>query len=154
MSEKPKETKIENKRVTRENIQKHLASEYEKDHEEFTGKFRNLEHKGGTLSFRYKKYKQDDYKQYHLTDGHTYTLPRMVIDHLNNGVHYRVYKELSGLGSDKIYAAVNDGSLKTDQKMVEIAKDPRCEFIPLEFMSGDKMDMLPNKVVQVTSTAS
>ena len=141
------------KKPSKESVQKKMAEEYEKDHETYTGRFRYLERPGSTLSFRFKKYKQDGFPEYHLTDGHTYTLPRMIVEHLNNKVHYKRYQELKGAGGeDKIYAAVNDGRIKTNQTMHVVAKEPRCEFIPLEFVTGEKMNMLPNKIVEVVGS--
>lgn len=146
------EKRQESKKITRENIQKFLAEEYEKDHELFTGRFRFIEHKGQTLSFRFKKYKQDEFREYHLTDGETYTLPRMVIEHLNNNVAYVKYKALDrDLGSSQeVVAAYNDGRLKTNQQMHVKEKEHRCEFTPLEFMTGKNLDMMPSKVVEVS----
>lgn len=148
-----KEIKTQSKKVTKETLHKHLAEEYEKDHETFSGKFRYIENKGQILKFRFKKYKQDDYKQYSLKDGETYNLPRMVIDHLNNNVHYRQYKELKGLSKNdsQVIAAFNDGTLQSDQTMVQVSKEPRCEFVPVDFLSGDKLSMLPNKIVEIAA---
>jgi hypothetical protein len=144
---------VETKKLSREQVQKKIASDYEKDHEMYTGRFRYLERPGSTLSFRFKKYKQDGFPEYHLTDGQTYTLPRMIVEHLNNKVHYKKYQELRGSNDgEKVYAAMNDGRIKTNQTMHVVAKDPRCEFIPLEFVTGDKMNMLPNKIVEVVGS--
>lgn len=150
-----KEIKNTSKRATRENLHKVLAEEYEFDHEPLTGKFINLEHRGQMLSFRYKKYKQDEYKQYQLTDGQTYTLPRMVVEHVKNNVYYRQYKPLVGLKGDlEIKAAINDGSFKNEQTMMEIQKDHRCDFIPLDFTENDRLLRERNKIVEIVSTAT
>jgi len=142
------------KRKTKEMVAKETAAEYEYDHELLTGKFINLEHKGQSLNFRFKKYRQDDYKQYCLVDGYTYTLPRMVVEHIKNHVYYRSYKPLIGLKGDlEVKAMVNDGGFKSEQHMMEVEKDHRCDFIPLDFTENDRMLRERNKVVEVAQVA-
>lgn len=138
------------KKLTKADVAKKIAEEYEKDHEMVSGVFRNLEHKGGTLNFRFKKYKQDNYDEYSLVDGQRYTLPRMVVKHLNNNVHYMKYSRVKdGVPGSLIAAANNDGRIKTNDKMHAIEKDRRCEFIPVDF-NQDNTDLMPNDIVQVS----
>jgi hypothetical protein len=140
---------------TKEQVAREEREEYEIDHQMFQGRFRYIEKPGQTLSFRYKKYRQDEYREWHLQDGETYTLPRFIINHINNNVHYMKYQELpkSAMGGDTVYAAVNDGRIKTNHKMFAVGKDPRCEFMPLEFLRTEADHaMMPNKLIQVVST--
>ena len=149
-----KDIKTHSKRITRETLQKHTAEQYEYDHELLTGKFLNLEHKGQMLSFRFKKYKQDDYAQYQLQDGYTYTLPRMVVEHIKNNVYYRQYKELKGLKNDlEVKAMHMDGRFTSAEQMMEVEKEHRCDFIPLDFTENDRLLRERNKIVEVVSSA-
>ena len=146
---------VQPSKTTKENLHKKLAEDSEYDHELLTGKFLYLEHKGGTFSFMFKTYIEDDYKKYILKDGETYTLPRMVVAHLKNNVHYRRYIELKGFpGVDGVFAAVNDGTLKTDQKMLEVSKDPRCDFIPLDFHENNRMNSERSNIVEIVGSAT
>jgi hypothetical protein len=144
---------VKPKRITREQVQRQIDADYEYDHESLTGKFLNLEHKGRTLDFRFKKYRQDDYKQYSLKDGAVYTLPRMVVQHLKENVYYKKYKELKGLASDQaIYAGINDGQLQSQQSMAEVIKDHRCDFIPLDFKENERLSREKPKIIEVVSS--
>jgi hypothetical protein len=128
---------------------KRLAAESEKDHELMTGIFHYLEHRGGTLDFRFHKYAGDDYTHYSLTDGMRYKLPRMVIKHINTGIYYLKYKKLENEKGDfGMHAAAHDGRIKTTAQMMQIEKDYRCSFSPLDFMNED-LDLIPSKIVQV-----
>lgn len=55
-----------------------------RDREPVTGIFMFHEIPGGVLEFTYYKYKGDPVERYSLRDGQEYTLPRGVVDHLNN----------------------------------------------------------------------
>ena len=110
-----------------------------------TGVFRNLEHPNGIFDFRFKKYAGDEYKRYQLFNNVKYELPRMVIEHLNNNVHYVEYKPLKG--DPAVFAAANNGSVKTEDRMMAKIPIPRCEFIPLSF-AGEKR-LMPHALVQV-----
>jgi hypothetical protein len=69
--------------------QKNDAFENERkaDSRKVKGVFRDLEVKGGTLKFYFKKWPGEEIMPYELTDGCEYELPVGVIKHLNN-VHY------------------------------------------------------------------
>ena len=62
----------EDRKITKIELGKKLEAMRERDNELVTGIFRYIEHKGGTLRFRYKKYAQDEFKAYELTDGIKY----------------------------------------------------------------------------------
>lgn len=59
-------------------------SPYEIDNQLETGIFRFLEVPGGTFKFPFRKWTQDKIERYELEDGKEYTLPKKVIDHLND----------------------------------------------------------------------
>jgi hypothetical protein len=56
------------------------------------GIFRNHEIPGTSVTFPFRKYKQDHVKEYTLQDGQVYELPRMVATHLNNNCQYTIHK--------------------------------------------------------------
>lgn len=142
-------TKAQEKKITKAELAKRLEGMRERDNELVTGVFRYLEHRGGTLRFRFKRYAQDEYKAYELVDGQKYRLPRMVARHLNQNVHYLAYKTLDKeLGKMAVNAAYNDGSLNSPERMQVTEKVPRCEFMSLEFMDDD---ISPSNIVQVTT---
>ncbi len=140
------------KKLTKLDVVKKLEQDYEYDSELVQGIFRNLEHRGGMFTFMFKKYKQDEYRKYQLIDGERYRLPRMVVKHLNNNVHYLEYKHAEDSKMASVSAAFNDGSVKTSDRMTVTKKIRRCEFLPLEF-SGESMDLMPSDIVQVTRMA-
>lgn len=63
----------------------------EKDRELVTGVFRFHECPGGTLSFNYRKWKEDAIERYDLTDGQIYKIPFGVAKHLANSGWYPVH---------------------------------------------------------------
>lgn len=138
------------KKPSKAEIAKKIEASHERDNELVTGVFRYVEHKNGTLRFRFKKYAQDEYKAYELVDGQRYRLPRMVARHLNNNVHYLEYKPLGKtLGDQRVNAGFNDGSIKSPENMQVAEKIRRCEFVPLEFMDDD---ISPSALSEVTMT--
>jgi hypothetical protein len=138
------------KKLTRADVAKKLEASRERDNELVTGIFDYIEHKKGTLRFRFKKYAQDEFKAYELRDGEKYKLPRMVARHLNNNVHYLEYKALNSLTDDNgrpMSAGFNDGSLTCPERMQVTTKVHRCAFRSLEFMDDD---LSPSGLVEVT----
>jgi len=56
------------------------------------GIFRNHEIPGTSVTFPFRKYKQDPVKEYSLMDGQVYELPRAVAEHLNSNCQYTIHK--------------------------------------------------------------
>ena len=56
----------------------------EEDSRIVQGKFTCHDPKGGTITFPYRKYREDPTKMYTLSDGQIYKLPIGVVKHLNN----------------------------------------------------------------------
>lgn len=65
-----------------------MALMRERDNKLVKGVFRCHEPSGGEIQFFFKKYRSDPVKKYHLEDGKTYELPRMVAVHLRDGCQY------------------------------------------------------------------
>lgn len=84
-----------------------------------TGTFKNLEVKGGDLTFSYRKYKEDSYQTYHFEDGKTYSIPFGVASHIKEMTKRKKHAYLVDRDGKKITGV---GSY-----------DQRFEFIPTEF---------------------
>lgn len=125
-------------KITRANIAQKMAEAYERDHEMIEGEFLVHETGKNSLDFRFKKWQQDDYEQYELHHRHRYILPRMVIRHINHGIHYKQYKELPGQNSGIRGAnASRDGKTVSKENMKLEYKVPRFEF---RVANADPMD--------------
>lgn len=68
-----------------------LAYQRDKDKEKVKGIFRFYEVPGGSMSFVYKKYKEDPVENYTMIDGQVYTVPLSVARHLNNSGKYPIH---------------------------------------------------------------
>lgn len=125
------------KKLNKEELRKQLDKKRQRDAELVTGVFTNLESRGGWLSFGLKLYPGEPFKFWTLFDGERYSLPRGVVNHLNNNCHYFEYKHLPGeSGSTGVRAAFNDGSLGRIP-MQSVRKVHRFRFDPLDFMDED-----------------
>lgn len=127
------------KKLSKAEANKKWETQRERDHEMVTGIFEYKNKRGQTLRFHYGKYEEDGFKEYILTDGKRYRLPRMVARHLNQNCWYPEYKRLDGLKgvSDMPLQADAGGTQDTYAKMYQVNKDNRCEFKSLEFMDDD-----------------
>lgn len=94
----------------------------ERDSEMVVGVFKNLEAPGGSLTFTYRAYKEDDYQIYELKDGQEYTIPYGVAKHINN--HTR---------NAKREYATNEKGEKQLYTIVTGARQ-RYQFLSKEFM--------------------
>lgn len=68
-----------------------LKYERDKEREMVRGIFRFHEVPGGSMSFVYKKYKEDPVERYDFLDGQIYTVPLGVARHLNKTGKYPVH---------------------------------------------------------------
>ncbi len=126
------------KKLSKAEAHKKLEAQKERDREMVTGIFEYKNKRGQTLEFYFKKYDDDPYKKYILTDGKRYRIPRMVARHLNQNCFYTEYKRLEGLrGVSDIQQGDIGGTQDHYAKMYAVNKDHRCEFKSLEFMDDD-----------------
>lgn len=146
MSEKklikePKDIKVVEKKepvesprdnIKKEREKKRLAQR-EKDLEKVKGVFRFYEVNmpDATLSFNFRKYREDDIERYDLVNNKMYELPRMVAEHLVQNGKYVVHK----------YAKDKDGN--TSMRVGEVKH--RFGFESLEFMGN----VSQNEIIQV-----
>ena len=92
------------------------------DRKPVRGMFKFYESAGGTLSFPFRKYKQDEVKRWDFVDGQIYTIPLGVAKHLNKS------------GSYPIHGYIND---ETGRPVAQVAKNVhRYGFSPLDFMDN------------------
>ena len=109
----------------------------DKDREMVRGIFRFFEVPGGTLSFPFRKYKEDEIETYTMTDGSIYTIPRGVAHHLSNNCWYPEH------------------AFRMDERgnpTVQVTKKKRrMSFEPLDFMDAqDIADLTPSNIETVT----
>lgn len=106
----------------------------DKDREMVKGIFRFFEVPGGTMSFSFRKYKEDSIEKYTLVDGQVYTVPLAVAKHLNKNCWYPVHH----YQQDEI-----------GNKSVHIGKKVyRCGFQSLEFVDLDDIGDQSMHIVQ------
>jgi len=70
---------------------KKIAAQKEKDSEIISGVFKNIECPGSSVQFWFKKYEEPP-TYYEFLDGHRYSVPRMVAEHLNNGTRVKSHQ--------------------------------------------------------------
>ena len=78
--------------ITKRDRQKALKIQRDKDREKVRGIFKFYEVPGGSMSFVYKKYKEDPVEKYEFVDGMVYSIPLGVAKHLNKNGWYPVHK--------------------------------------------------------------
>lgn len=103
---------------------KQLEDMRKRDHQMVKGVFRNMESKGGSVTFSFRKWKEDQVENYTLQDGQVYTLPIMVAEHLR----------------DQCYVQQHTHILDMDGKPMigRGRKHKRFTFEALSFDSDDK----------------
>lgn len=82
------EEKVDSKGKLKAEELKRMRTE---DHKKVKGIFRCFEPQGGSVTFSYKKYKEDPVQTYTMVDGSIYTVPYMVAKHLNQNCAYPVH---------------------------------------------------------------
>ena len=126
------ETKSEKKKSV------NLKYQRDKDREMVKGIFRFYEVPGGTMSFVYRQYKEDEVERYDLEDGKIYSIPLGVARHLNKNCWYPVhaYKQNENGGKDMLIGQ----------------KVRRCGFQSLEFVDIDDISMTGESPIIETVT--
>lgn len=117
-----------------------LEMQKKKDAEMVRGVFKFYEVPGGTMSFCFRKYKEDGIKRYDMVDGHVYTVPRSVAKHLANDCWYPEYDHIKGEDARSTYAVKK--------------KIHRCGFQSLEFMDEDIQEGQPAVVEVVRASVA
>lgn len=106
-------------------VQASLKYQRERDSQPVRGKFIFHEVPGGSVSFNYKKYKEDDVQRYDLKDGDIYTLPLGVAKHLNKNCAYPVH------------SYILDENGRPAQQVGQMVR--RMSFQSLEFIDADDL---------------
>lgn len=143
------------RKMSREELARHVKSMRDRDSEMVSGVFKNLENpaRGGSLgavTFPYKAYEEDEVVIYEFYDGERYTIPRGVARHLNNDCYIREYSLMPGeFGKEGLRTAAHDGRLQTSTKQTS-RKIHRFAFHSLEYTDDDR-DMYPADIIEVTN---
>ena len=105
----------------------------DKDREKVRGIFRFHEVPGGSMSFVFRKYKEDPVERFDLVDGEVYTIPLGVAKHLNKNCWYPLHA----------YALDEHGkpTMKIGQKV------RRCSFQSLEFVDIDDLTPVGSSII-------
>jgi hypothetical protein len=126
---------VETKSVNKKPAKPNYKYERDKDREQVKGIFRYYEVPGGTMSFSFKKWKEDDVENYTLRDGAVYTVPLGVAKHLNKNCWYPIHSHAS-----------NENGV-AEQKVGQRVR--RMGFSSLEFTDiEDLMDKDGNSVIE------
>lgn len=136
--------------VTADKAPKKINHRYlrDKDREMVRGVFRFNECPGGSLSFVFKKYKEDPVERYDFVDGEVYTIPLGVALHLNKNMWYPIYdynKTEGTQGAAPVGAMPVGGSFI--QKITQ--KVRRAGFQSLEFMDIEDIDSVGKSIITV-----
>lgn len=113
-------------------IEKKYKADWERDHKMVRGKFSYLDCPGGTLTFPFHKYRDDQPSNWELKDGQIYELPYMVAKHLAVDVFTPVNKKELDANGNK--------STRIGQKI------HRTNFQKLDF---EDTDFIPSNIVTV-----
>lgn len=116
-------------------MQESLKYQRDKDRQMVKGIFRFYEVPGGSVSFNYRKYKQDPIERYDLRDGEVYTIPLGVAKHLTKNCNYPVHKYLKDDSGNV--------TMRVGQKV------NRVGFESLEFMDVDDLPNSSDSIVMV-----
>ena len=118
-----------------ENSKTNLRYQRDKDREKVKGIFRFYEVPGGSMSFCFRAYKEDQVERYDMIDGQVYTVPLGVARHLNKNGWYPVHG----------YATDENGkpSMKIGQKV------RRFGFQSLEFVDIDDITPVGGPLITV-----
>lgn len=107
---------------------------------EVTGVFKNLENRGGSVTFNFAAYPGEDYKTWEFRDGGHYRIPYGVAVHLNDDCFYKEYQQVKGdFGQEKVQNALHNGQAKA-ANMQMATKVYRYAFHSLEF-SRDELSL-------------
>lgn len=121
----------------KEKVKQNLRYQRDKDRELVKGIFRFFELPGGSMSFVFKAYKEDQVEKYDFVDGETYSIPLGVARHLNKNGWYPVHQ----------YAVDENGKpmMKVGQKV------RRFGFQSLEFIDIEDLTLENRQIVTVES---
>lgn len=119
---------------TRDEIQKKLKIEREKDRQMVKGVFKYYEVPNGVMEFSFKKYAGDPVEKFTMYDGQVYTIPLGVAKHLNS----RFYP---------IHHYIKDEKGNNVQSIGQ--KIYRMAFQSLEFMDVEGLGEAVSRIVSV-----
>ena len=120
----------------------------EKAHTMVTGVFKNMENRGGGLTFNFPVFPGEDFKTWEFSDGGHYRIPYSVAVHLNDDCFYKEYQQVKGdFGQERVMNALHDGRAKANN-MQMATKVYRYAFHSLEF-SRDELSVNRSQLAEV-----
>lgn len=119
----------------KENVKPNYRYMRDKDREMVKGIFRFHEVPGGSMSFCYKAYKEDQVERYDFVDGQIYTIPLGVARHLNKNIWYPIHT-----------FSVDENGQRA-QRIGE--KVRRCSFQSLEFVDIEDLTPVGKGIITV-----
>ena len=123
-----------------EKTRKNLRYQRDKDREKVRGIFKFYEVPGGSLSFVFRKYKEDPVERFDFIDGQIYTVPLGVAKHLNKSGKYPVHA----------YKMEEDGKpSRTIGKMVSRYGFQSLEFTDIDGLGDGADESLITQMVEM-----
>lgn len=123
---------------------KNLRYLRDKNREKVKGIFRFYEVPGGSMSFCFKEFKDDQVERFDLVDGQIYTLPLGVAKHLNKNGWYPEYEYLPGQpGVQASPYALQGANMRVGKKV------RRFGFQSLEFTDVEELSTPDVQVLTV-----
>ncbi len=105
----------------------------EKAHTEVTGVFKNLENRGGSVTFNFPIFPGEDFRLWTFRDGDHCRIPHSIAVHLNDDCYYKEYQEVKGdFGRERVQGAMHNGQARS-ANMQMASKVYRYAFHSLEF---------------------
>lgn len=136
-------TKKETPKVRAQNL-KYLR---DKNREPVKGIFRFYEVPGGSMSFSFKEFKEDQVERYDFIDGEVYSIPLGVAKHLNKNGWYPEYEYLPGQpGVQASPNGLHGATMRVGKKV------RRFGFQSLEFVDIEELNQGNSPIVTVEHT--
>lgn len=116
----------------------------DKDREQVKGIFRFYEVPGGSMSFVYRAYKEDQVERFDLIDGQVYSIPLGVAKHLNKNGWYPEYEFTAGeKDTQGAYNQMTGAVMRVGKKV------RRFGFQSLEFVDVEELNNPDKQILTV-----
>lgn len=136
--------------IDKEAAQKKLRTQALRDSEMVRGRFKFHEVPGGSVSFCFKVYNNEDVKKYTFIDGQIYTIPLGVARHLNKNCWYPEYGYMPVQQGEQpsFGGSYND---QTGMNLRVSRQIQRMGFESLEFMDVDDVAPMSSPIITVST---
>jgi hypothetical protein len=137
------------RKMTTSDVAKNIPNWQARDSELVTGIFKNHEAPGQSVTFNYKAYPGEDYREWHFQDGEKYTIPRGVARHLNTSCYYLEHKHLPDQTGQYGIRQALDGRAPANATMTISTKKYRYAFNSIDF-GDDDLELVQSDLAQVS----